>query len=173
MQKERASLLPELEKMRAGVDYFFPVKLRGFSVSLRPLSNNEWVECYHDVAEFMEDLPANRRSKIQEDLALAKEILIRASRPFDSKEPAKLTNLILDKMTNDELMYVYQEWQAICTRVNPSLEKTSVEILQNTVEALKKNPPQDMLSQLTELSFGQLVNLVNYLLTKDVSPMVN
>lgn len=164
--------LPELEKMRAGVDYFFPVSLRKFTAALRPLSNSEMMECYANITEYLNDIPKNRRTKLDEDNALAREILKKASAPFDRPQDNKITDPMLDRMTTDEIMYFYNEWRGVCDRVNPSLEKIPMETLRATVEELKKNPPTDLDAQLTELSFGQLVNLARYFLISDDSPTV-
>jgi hypothetical protein len=114
----------------------------------------------------MSTIPQSSRTKIHEDNALAREFLKSASSPPDFYAP-KLTDPILDKMTNDEIMYFYREWQSACDRVNPALERMPIEKLKELVESVKKNPPKDLDSQLIELSFGQLVSLASYLLLKD------
>lgn len=155
----------ELEAMRMGVDYTFPIKLRGFSLQMRPLSNAEMIESYGAVSDYLSKLPASYRSKVAEDNALAREFLKKASSPFGTYAP-KLTDLMLDAMTTDEVMFLYREWLNVCDRVNPSLERIPQERLQALVEEVKKNPPEDLFVALTELSSGQLRNLAAYLLTK-------
>ncbi len=158
--------LSEIEAMRMGTEYSFPVQLRKFSINLRPISNAETMQCYGDVADYINSLSPSRRTKIEEDNALAREFLKKASSPSDQPNAPRLTDPILSAMTNDEMMYLYKEWQATCDRVNPSLEKMPIDKLKELVEDIKKNPPEDLVYQLTELSFGQLVNLATYLLTK-------
>lgn len=159
------NLLPELEAMRHGVTYFFEVKLRQFSVKLRPVSNSEMMECYSSVTQYINNIPAAKRTKMDEDNALAREILKKACCEMDSDKPGKFTDPVLNAMNNDEILYFYGEWRAVCDRVNPQLEQLPIEVIRSTVNELKKNPPTDLDSQLIELSFGQLVNLARYLLT--------
>lgn len=164
--------LPELDKMRHGVNYEFPVKIRSFTLTLRPLSNAELLSSYSAVTEYITMIPASKRTKLDEDNALAKIILEKAAIPYGEKT-SKLNAALLQAMTTDEIMYLYTEWRSVCDRVNPLLEKIPQEVIKSTIEAIKKKPPTDLDSQLTELSFGQLVNLVRYLLTNDVLPTGN
>lgn len=157
--------LPQIEQMRMGVDYSFNVKLRSFSVILRPLSNAEMMEAHSAVQTIMSGKPKHLLSRISEDNELAKEYLERASSPYGKFAPA-LSKPMLEQMTNEEVMYFYKEWMAVVDRVNPHLEKLSVPQLEEIVHAVKKNPSEDLHYQLTELSFGQLANLALYLLTK-------
>lgn len=155
-----------IEAMRMGVEYRFPIKLRDFSVSLRPLANSEVMNCYANVSEYLKNIPEHRRTRIQEDNALAREFLKVASAEF-GKYPGQLTDVILDRMTTDEIMFMYKEWQAVCDKVNPQLEKMPAEDIKLLVDHIKKNTPEDLGFQLTELSFGQLRNIAHYLLTSD------
>ncbi len=157
--------LPQIDQMRMGVDYSFAVKLRGFTVVLRPLSNAEMMEANGNVSAIMSSKPQHLRSRISEDNELAKEYLERASSPFAVYAPV-LSKPILEQMTNEEVMYFYKEWMAVVDRVNPHLEKLTADQLDTIVDAVKKNPTEDLHYQLTELSFGQLANLAHYLLTK-------
>lgn len=162
-------LLPQVEKMRMGVDYTFPVRLREFHVNLRPLSNAELMEAQAAAALTLRQMQEHRRTRITEDNELAKEYLERASSPFGTYAPV-LSKPMLEQMTTEEVMFFYKEWLAVCDRVNPLLEKMPTEKLQELVDAVKKNPTADLHYQLTELSFGQLASLAFYLLTSDGSP---
>jgi hypothetical protein len=157
--------LQAIDAMRMGVDYFFTVKVRDFKARLRPLTNGEIVQIYGDVAEQMLKVPPSRRTKMVEDQMMARNFLVHASSPFDNYAPT-ITDPILNAMTPDEMMAVYREWQAHCDRVNPALELMDNDQIKALVEMVKKNPPQDLVFQLTQLSFGQLVNLAHCLLTK-------
>lgn len=154
----------DIQAMRMGVDYTFPVRLRSFQVALRPLANSEMIKCYQDVSIYMASLPAAARSKIAEDNALAREFLKAASSPFGQYAP-RITDAMMDQMTTDEVMFLYREWMSICEKVNPALEKMPADQLKSIVDILKKNPVTDLDSQLTELSFYQLRSLVTFLLT--------
>lgn len=152
--------------MRMGVEYRFTVSMRKFTVEMRPLSNAESMQAYGAVAEHMRGIPEFRRTKITEDNLLAREFLKIASGPYGNFAP-KLSDPILDAMSNDELMFLYKQWVACCEKVNPVLEKMDLDKIKELVEIVKKNPPADLDFQLTELSFGQLVSLASYLLTKE------
>lgn len=155
----------DIQAMRMGIEYSFPVRLRSFQVSLRPLANSEMIKCYQDVSVYMASIPAAARSKIAEDNALAREFLKAASSPFGQYAP-RITDAMMDQMTTDEVMYLYREWLAICEKVNPSLETMPADRLKAIVDHIKKNHQADLVSQLTELSFSDLRNLAHYLLTK-------
>lgn len=157
--------LAEIDAMRMGVDYSFAVQMRNFSISLRPLSNSETMNCYQNVAEYLAKVPVHQRTQILQDNALAREILKMASAEF-GKYPGSLTDPILDAMTNDEVIYLYKEWRGVCDRVNPELEQMEKEDIEKLVNDIKKNTPKDLDYQLTELSFGQMRSILFYLLTK-------
>jgi hypothetical protein len=159
-------LVEQVAAMRMGVEYKFAIALRNFKVILRPLADGEVMECYGNVSEYINQIPASRRTKFVEDNAMAREFLKKASSPFEHYAPG-ITDPMLDQMTTDEIMYLYKEWQAVCDRVNPALENTPMDKLEELVESVKKNPPKDLRYQLTQLSFGHLVSLVHYLLTKN------
>jgi hypothetical protein len=157
--------IPEIEAMRMGVNYSFSVRLRDFTCEVRPLANSEITKAYAAVSDALQDVPPHRRNKVTEDTMLAREFLKLASGQFGASH-GKITDLVLNNMTNDEIMFVYKEWMAVCDRVNPILEKLPIAKIKELVEEVKKNPPSDLDSQLTELSFGHLVSLAHYLLTK-------
>lgn len=155
----------EIEAMRLGVDYRFQIKLGSIPLYLRPLSNSEMMEAHSAVQEHVAALPPRQKTRLYEDNCLAREFLTRASSPFGQFAP-QITKDHLDKMTMAQVMYLYKEWLAVCEKVDPQLEKIPPEKMAAIVETLKKNMPEDLDSQLTELSFGELRNLVAFLLTK-------
>lgn len=160
--------LKQVEAMRMGVDYSFPVTFpppRTFSVILRPLSNSEMMKSYSAVGEQLARMPKFAQTKLQEDNFLAREFLKTSSSPFGEYRPS-ITDPMLDEMTTDEIMFLYNEWLAIVSKVNPNLEQMPKERLDELVAAVKKNPT--LASTLTELSFWQLRDIVRYLLTSDV-----
>ncbi len=157
-------ILPQIEQMRMGVDYSFPVRLRHFECAMRPLSNSETVACYAAVGEHMSKLPVSHRTKLTEDNWLAREFIKKASSPYGDFAP-KISDPMMDQMSNDEIMFIYREWMRICERCNPSMETLPTEKMKELVEYVKKNPPADLMYQLTELSTLELRNLAFYLLT--------
>lgn len=155
----------ELEIMRLGVSHSFPVKIGNMTISMRPLSSMEMVACHSAVENHLSNLPVSHRSEVARNTHLAREFIKKASSPFETYAP-QITDSHLDKMTNGQVMAVYKDWLAISDKVNPELEKLTEEQLRELVDHVKKNKPDDLLSQLTELSFGQLASLVQFLLTK-------
>lgn len=157
----------DVDAMRMGVEYSFEV---GFPRSakryrLRPISNSEMMQVYHNVWEHCAKLPISARNKVSEDHATAREILKQASSPFGEYVPS-ITDPVLDGLTMDQVTFLYKEWLATCERVNPNVDKMTTEQLQGIVDLVKKNNPEDLEYQLTDLSFWQLRNLASYLLTK-------
>lgn len=160
-----AEKIPQIDKMRMGVDYSFRITLRDFSCTVRPLANSEFTKAYAAVANHMRSVPEFSRTKITEDNLLAREFLKMASAEF-GVYPGALTDAVLDQMTNDEMMYLYKQWLDVCDKVNPMLETMPEEQLKALVEEVKKSPPSDLAFQLTELRFGQIRSILLYLLTK-------
>lgn len=156
----------EMEILRLGVDHSFPVKIGSIQISMRPLSSMEMVSCYGQVEQHLSTLPQSQRTDIARHTYMAREFLKKASSPFDQYIP-QVTDSHLDKMTNGQIMALYKEWQAITDKVNPDIEKLSEDQLKEIVDDVKKNRPDDLDLQLTELSFGQLKSLVVYLLTNE------
>lgn len=154
----------EVEIMRMGVDCKFPVRFGDFSIMMRPLSSAEMVECHSKVAAHMETLPKSHRNDIAENTFRAREFLKQASSPYGQYLPQILDGH-LDRMTNKQIMAIYKEWLSIEERVNPDIEEITEERLKDLVDMVKKNPKEDWVSQLTELSFGQLVRVAHYSLT--------
>lgn len=156
--------LPQIDQMRMGVDYSFPVKLRNFQCVMRPLSNAETVKCYSAVGEHMSKIPKSHQTKLTEDNFLAREFIKTASSPYGEWAP-QISDPMMDQMSNDEIMFIYKEWMAICERCNPSMETISTDAMRVLVDHVKKNAPADLMLQLTELSTLELRNLAHFLLT--------
>lgn len=157
--------IAELDAMRMGVDYRFQVRIRSYSVSLRPLSIIETIQVTERVAELIDSKPERARTRIMEHTLLAKETLKQASTlDVDSKEHPKLTDYILDRMTADELDAMFKEYVAICDRVNPVLEEIEPLRLNMIVEDLRKKKGDRLDSVLIELSRWELVNICRSLL---------
>jgi len=167
---DQRKTIPEIEAMRMGVDYSFSISLRGFPVDLRPLSNSETMRAFSSVNTYVRGLPEFQRGQLVEDNAKAREFLKLASSQYGQPLTAKITDTVLDEATNDEIMYLYREWLAVCDKVNPNLQEMPVEHVKALVEEVKKNTPKDLASQLTELSFWQMRSILTYLLTNEESP---
>lgn len=153
--------IEQLEQMRMGVAMRHPVSLRGFSCHLRPLTIAEMVRVMGEVKQELMATPEGARTPILQTALTARKTLEVASTDFDGKIQS-LTGYILDLMTPDELIHLFNQYQSIMDKVNPSLESMSPEELQALIDAVKKNP-----SQLIELSFYRVVQIARFLLTKD------
>jgi hypothetical protein len=147
-----------LEAMRMGVNARFPVKLRSFEVALRPLTIAETVQIAGEVGEELARKPNITRNAITEHVIFSIKTLALASTSAPNKGDQKLTEYVLQSLTPDELHYLFKEYCAGNDKLNPSLEKLSVEKLNELVAFSKKNP-----SALIELSFLELVNLCQHL----------
>lgn len=154
--------LPQLDQMRMGVEYRQLVRIRNFSVSLRPLTISEQIHVASDVAEEFAQMPEKMKHQLSEHTVLAKRTLIRASTPSPEVNSPLLTDLLIEKMTADEVLALFKEYNAICDKCNPMLDKMLSEDALALVDVLKKNP-----SRLTELSFWQLKEAVLCLIAQN------
>lgn len=157
--------IPELEAMRMGVTYTWQIQLRNWKAVVRPLSIKEKLEVSHDVAAELARMPSSKRTSLTEHTLLARETLKRATCSSSTAYDPKLSDPILDEMTGDELLYVYDQYCAAEERVNPKLELMSKEQMQELVDEIKKKGSSASL--LTELSFLQLVSLAHYFLSQE------
>ena len=158
--------LDQIDAMRAGVDYKQKITIRNFSMTVRPLTIMETNEIASSVVAELRKLPVEHRNATLEHTLMAKETLKRASTSDVGKGDWQITEPILNAMTVDEVLFMYKQYVMAMDRVNPALEKMSTKEVQELVEDLKKNEPQELDLQLTALSFLQLVSLVQYFLTK-------
>lgn len=156
---ESQDLSPILNAMRMGIDYRHTVTCRGFTVSVRPLSIHEMTIVASRVIEAMKSAPETARHALNENLILAKETLKLASTTEYGSNDPKLTDYEMDRWTSDELQYIYRQYFQGCDKVNPVLEKISVEDLKILVDQIKK---KDL--QLIELSLLQLINVCQFLI---------
>lgn len=156
--------IEQLDAMRMGVEYKHPCKVRSFTVYLRPLTISETMEAATTTNELLEGMPEIARTRIAEHTILAKETLKRAALEDPDRDisESKLSDMILNKMTNDEVHLLYKQYISVCDKVNPSLEILPQEEINKLVEQAKKNT-----TQLIDLSFLELLSLAQYLLNKD------
>ncbi len=161
--------IEQIDQMRAGIDYRFPVMVRDFQLMVRPLSIVETVRVAQKVAEAMKGIPDSARNRLTEHTYLAKETLVIASTSDVGVNDQRITDLILDRMTPDELSYLFKQYVQVCDRANPALESMSIQDLKDMVEGLKKKAeeePEELVLLLTELSHFQLLNVATSLLIK-------
>jgi hypothetical protein len=150
----------QIEHMRQGVAYTFPVVVRGFKCMMRPLSVLEIQSITAEVAREIEGVPTHARNKVTEHLSFAVKCLVAASTSDPDTNDPQLTEMVLKRMTPDELDHLYKEWTGGCDRCNPMLESLNDAEVQQLVEAVKKKG-----SLLIELSFWEAVNVCRALLS--------
>jgi hypothetical protein len=145
--------------MRAGTDYRFKLKLRGLEITFRPLSVIETVTVEADAREQLSKMKSHQQTDLIHSLLFAQKTIQQASTSEPGKMDFQISEAILEKCTPDEVMYLFNEYAKVVERVNPSVEKMSVEELKALVESTKKNP-----STTIVLSFWQLQNLCHALI---------
>lgn len=162
MEFTRSTDIPQLDQMRMGTAYRDDVRIRGFSVSLRPLTSLEMMESTNSVADELTRMPEAARNRIVEHSLFVKKILITASTTDAGTNDPHLTEYLLDRMTPEEQEFMFKQYVAMTDRCNPSLEEMKKEDLDELVLNLKKNPQSAI-----ECSFLQLANAVRRLATSE------
>lgn len=159
--------IEQLDAMRLGTEYRLKVKIRGFEMYVRPLSISESIQVTANAQEKLSMLPANARNTLTEHTILAKETLKLASTSDVGKDDIRITDLILDRMTNDEVHFLFKQYIAATDKCNPALELMSGPELKAIVSDIKKNRQDpELVSQLTGLSFSQLVSIIHHLVNQ-------
>ncbi len=162
----------QLEAMRLGVDYTFEVKVRGFSLMLRPLAIIETIDVTNRVIERvnhdMKSRPNGMLNPIFEQTMMALETLVMASTSDVGANDPKITYYVLERCSADELNSIFKEYVAGCDKVNPSLDRMNPDEIETIVDEIKKNPDWEKmpLLPLIGLSHSQLANVALHLLTK-------
>lgn len=141
MQSPVQSELPQLEAMRAGVDYSWRIKCRKQEFTVRPLTAMEIIKIAEEVQDELELLPENRRLGVRASLMSAAKTLEVASTPPGGVPT--LTVAMTSQMTPAEVSHLHDQYVAGCARVNPSLEMLTVEQVKAMVDEVKKNPEID------------------------------
>lgn len=152
--------LPELEAMRDGVEYKFPVTIRKFTVHLRPLTNMEIIHVAREVVE--ETRRMENASQVEESILTSHKQLEKASTSDPETYDPKLTGVFLAKLTPGELDFLWKQYLAGCDRCNPSMEALNKDVVMQLVEQVKKSP--NVQFALTDRSFLELVNISLHLI---------
>lgn len=148
-----------IELMRFGVDYKFKVRLRSFEIVFRPLSELETTQIADETRDYLLGLKEEHRTDLKYSAVFANKTLQQASTSAPGKTDYQITEAILIKCTPDEVMFLFNEYNKCVDKVNPSLEKMTVEDLEKLVEDAKKKA-----LVMTELSFWQMENLCRALI---------
>ena len=151
---------PEFDAMRMGVDYRFPIQIRKWRVTVRPITIAEHMQITNETVSEVMETPPEMRHAINENYLLAKKTLKMAAKldPDPSKE-SPLQDYLLDRMTIDELLSAHGQYIKGVAKANPEFEEMSAEQLVALVGKLKKNE-----TPLTDLSFFQCQRLVKFFL---------
>jgi hypothetical protein len=165
---DKASPL-EMESLRQGIDFRFPVDFKGKKIKLRPLSIMEEDQIARDILGLMNDLPAHERNSMSETIRLTQMKLEIASTSDVGVYDPSLPQAELKRLTPPQIDKIFKEWLAGCEKANPAPEKVTAEQLEIFVEALKKST-ENTGKVLTELSFFQLVDICQFLVNREKSP---
>lgn len=149
-----------LNAMRAGVTFRFPVRIREFTMQLRPLSMHETLEVHQFVAQEMAAMPPAARTKVMEHSLMAKQTIIMATTSQPGAEDPRMTHLEMKHWLPDEIHAVYKEYLAIVDKVNPSPETMDPKEVAALVDEVKKSPREDLEYLLTAYSFLQLKAII-------------
>lgn len=160
--------IQQVDAMRLGVNYRLEISCRGFKMMVRPLTIMETVQAAANVVEKMKTMPESWKTRMTEHLYTAREMLKFASTSDVGKQDSSITDPMLDAMTADEVQFLYRQYVAATDRANPCLELMKDTELQLLVEDIKKNFATESASALTELTFLQAINLVQFFLTRSV-----
>lgn len=143
-----------LELMRHGVSYKFPVRLREFEITFRPLTELETTQISDQAQDTLLKMKKEHQTDIKYSAIFANKTIELASTSAPGRSDFQISELELTHCTPDEVMFLFDEYNKCVDRVNPSLEKMSKEALNELIEQAKKNA-----SITTMLSFWQLENL--------------
>ena len=165
MASPQASEYPILEAMREGVDYRFTLKIRGLTVSARPLASIEIINANVAVDKRLADLDERAQVQVTRSVLLAQEMLIAATSSDVGANDSKITAMQFERMTPDEIQSLYKQYLSGVERVNPMLEFLPSGTSHERVEQVRKSP--DRTSVLIELSFSDLVSVCRFLLETD------
>lgn len=156
-----------LTKMRLGVEWRWPIRIRGFEVLVRPLSMAETIEVMSRVGAELKRSPDLYRNRVHEHALLAKEHLIQATTSQPGANDWRLTHPLLNDFTPDEIIALYKDYVSVTEKCDPSIESIPADEVKRMVSDLKKSSPEEQDSQLTALSFWQLKAVTSYLINVD------
>jgi hypothetical protein len=168
METQDYDRIEQIEQMRAGVDYHWPVTIRDYTIQVRPLTISESITVSATVADLLQKVPPPQRNRITEHTLYAKETLKLATKPDPQSTQIVLTDYVLDNMTNDEIQYAFKQYVAACERVNPNLDFMHPDELDKLIETVKKSS-EPVEHQVTELSIWELRSMALRFLTSDGS----
>jgi hypothetical protein len=153
-----------LEKMRQGVDQRFLVRMRGFSMLVRPLSIYEQNLVASEVLADLERKPKSQQNNMMETSLLAIKSLAKASTSDIDKTDPQVGEIELQRLTAQEIEFLWAEYVSACEKLNPRLEVMTPKEVNDLVEECKKKEDGVELA-LAKLSFWQVWNIARHLST--------
>lgn len=150
-----------VDAMRMGVEYRFPITVRGVSIMLRPLSVSEHHEIAARVLSELKAKPVEYQTEANQASLTAIYTIERATSSDVDKLDNKLHAVQLSRLATSELMYLYGEYLKVLDRVDPVHETIPEPELMKYVDEVKKSPGE----ALAGLSFRQIVRVVEFLVT--------
>lgn len=148
-----------LDAMRRGVEYRFPVKVRRKVIMMRPLSIDEHAKITAETVEQLAMLPSTQKTSMKEHLIYTAALIERASTSDTQGKDPRLTEMLVNEMTPEEVQHIYQQWLDGCKLCDPALEHLTKDRVEDLVAGIKKNP-----STLTALSSWEVMELCRSLL---------
>lgn len=155
-----------LDKMRAGVDARFPIILRGFSCLFRPLSMYETNIVAAEVLAEIQTKPKQQQNSMMENSLISIKTLERASTPDVEGGAPQVSGMELQKLSPQEIEFLFNEYVAGCEKLNPRLEEMNKKDIDALIDECKKKD-EGLSSALMRLSFWQVWNIAHSLLTQD------
>lgn len=148
-----------VEHMRMGTNSRFPIKLRSKkTILLRPLSIYEQNKVVTDSMEEQQSKPSLQQHSMMENTVLMLKTLELASTSDYGKTDFVLSTSEMQKLSAQELQYLWAEYVSACDKLNPRLEKMSKEDMQDLISECKKKE-ESWESALMNLSFWELWNM--------------
>lgn len=155
-----------LAALRMGVDYTFTIKVRQLELVVRVLSISERVRIVNEVTAEMSTKKPNEQTVLTESSLLAIRTLELATTPEpDSKVAPTLPAALLNRMSNDEIIALFNAYRDGCDALDPSMETIAEARLMELIEAAKKKD-----SALTEWPRPYLTAAIHLLLTHGAAP---
>jgi len=153
-----------LRAMRSGVDYYHVIKVREFRLKVRALSISEKINIMTELQENLETADPKLRTKLNEEIEIAKRTIILASTSDIDKNDPKITDYILSRMTSGEILALYKDYVSWEEIISPDMEEMPMEKIMGYVEALKKNP-----GLMRELSRLECQSIARFLINQSES----
>lgn len=162
----------KLLALRLGTEYKWKVKLNTIyhgvvEAVFRPLTQKETLAVGESVQKALMRMTPEQRLGVSEAQLVAKETLKRAATDRPDDEMGDLSDKLLDDLTPDEFSALYKSYVKIVEEVNPLLEAVELAKVQEIIEALKKTPQDQLLSQIIGLSIMEMASVCRALTLRD------